>query len=223
MDKKIGLMLAVLAMGVLLSSAALAVTPAGAAVTSTNLGGYVGSASAAVSLEAGNITQANVASNMSTFKWAGLLGNASGSLKLGDASSNVMYSWNALGKLVYASRVAPAWATLADANAGDVTGAFAFLGAGSDAYATTFTGGSESIGSNLFTINSDFAQTLSSAASTWKTYSLTDGANIVFAGLVSATGTAYNGHTVDYQMIIPEDGTNGNQVLTAWNLYLELV
>ena len=34
---------------------------------------------------------------------------------------------------------------------------------------------------------------------------------------------SYSGTTVDYQMIIPEDGTAGNTTVSSYNLWVELV
>ncbi len=204
--------------------AVYAAEPGGATVTSSqDLGEFSAGSAGTVSIEAGNVTQANLEANMSTYRWSGLLGNVSGSIQLGDGSSNVLFTWTGSGRLVYASEASPTWGSLADASQANVEGVYTHLATGSDNYSLTFTGGSESIGSGIFTLSSDFATTLSSGATTWKTYSLWDTTNVVFAGRVESAGTSYSGTTVDYQMIIPEDGTAGDTTATTWNLYAELV
>jgi hypothetical protein len=123
------------------------------------------------------------------------------------------------------SQNTPTWATLADASAANVDAAYAFVGVpAADNYTNTFTYPPENIGSNLFTITSDYAKTYNSTGGmVWKTYSLTDGTNIVFSGKVNHLGNAYDGETADYQMIIPEDGTGGDVNPTTWRIFIELI
>ena len=177
-----------------------------------------------VNVEAGNIQYADLDSEMSTYRWAGLLGNVTGYIVLGDSDQNELYSWTGAGKLVYASEAASiTWTSLVDAVEGDML-AYITGGSDSDNYATTFNGVSEDIGSGIFSISSDFASTFNSTGTgTWKTYSLREGTNIVWAGLVDEDGDSYNGDIVDYQMILPEDGTGSTIVAQAYNLWIELV
>jgi hypothetical protein len=218
----IGILLAIV---ILLAAQILAVDPNGAQIYSeTNKGRFPTPGPSNIDIQAGNITRVALVSNMTTLRWTGLYGNASGSLKLGDSGGIVMYSWAAQGNLVYLSQTTPTWATLADASAANVDAVYTFVGgSAADNYTNTFSNAPENIGSNIFTLTSDYATTLSGAATTWKTYSLTDGSNIVFTGKVSHSGTAYDGEAVDYQMIIPEDGTGGNEAPTNWRIFIELV
>jgi len=224
---RIAMMLTLAVVFVLGAASVLAAEPGEAAVSNqANLGEYLQTVADTVTVEAGNITYADVDTNMSTYRWAGITGNVTGNIVLGDASNNKMFQWTAAGLLVYASQGATiTWSSLADANEAAVTGTYTYLATGkSDAYDTTFTGAAESIGSNIFTaLTSDYAQTYNNAETpTWKTYSLTDGSEFVFAGLVSAAGTNFAGTTVDYQMIVPEDGTAGDLTTQTYNLWVEL-
>lgn len=225
MDRRIFHASIVLALMILSAAIAYAATPNGAQIYSTSdMGRFPTPGPDDVDLQAGNITRINLVSNMSTIRWTGLFGNASGSLKLGDSGGIVMYSWTALGNLVYLSEDTPAWATLADASEADVGAVYTFIASSAaDNYTNTFSNAPEDIGSNLFTISSDYATSMSNSTTVWKTYSLTDGANIVFAGKVSSGGQAYNGDYVDYQMLIPEDGTGGDETTTNWMLFIELI
>jgi hypothetical protein len=229
MDKTIRGLLILLAMSVLLMGTALAAAyPSGATISgTTNMGRLPVNTTNAVPLYAGNITRVLLDTSMSTFRWAGLFGNASGTIKLGDNTAAVMFNWAALANMVYASTTAGTvdWATLQDAVRADMTTPFPWINAGgdSDGYNTTFTGGSESIGSNIFTLSSDYAPTLNSTAAFWKTYSLKDDNDkVVFAGKVVQKSQAYNGQTVDFQMIIPENGIE-NEAVANWNLWVELI
>lgn len=216
---------------VLAAGAASALTPNGATVGANGDNGqYQNIAAGSVNIDAGNITYADLAVNTSTLKWAGVYGNTSGNIILGDSSGNRLYVWTAEGNLVYFTSAAVVdWSTIADANGTWVDSKYPFLSSAntSDTYANTFTGSNESIGSQIFTtLHSDYASTLSSGANTWKTYSLKvdSGATAVFAGKVNAAATAYNGQKADYQVIIPENGTGtGDGVPTAWDVYVELI
>jgi len=204
---------------------ATAAVPAAASASGlTDEGIFVDASGDHVDVTDGHIYSLNVDANMSTIMWAGLTGNVTGNIVLGDDDSSVLYQWTAAGLMVYASEGTPTWASLADANEAAVTGVYSHLATGkSDSYDQTFSG-SESIGSNIFsTLSSDYATTLDNAsAAVWKTYSLTDGTNVVFAGAVSEDGTNYKGMTADYQMILPEDGTAGDTAATSYNLWVEL-
>jgi hypothetical protein len=216
--KKMIMVLLVLSLAILATTAVLAAEPSDAQVTNeADLGEYVfSSTDADVTVDSGNITYADLNTNLSTYRWAGLLGNVSGNVVLADSSDNYMFNWASAGLLVYASTAAaPVWSTLADVTVANMP---AFLtGTSSDNYTETFTGASESIGSNMFTISSDFATTQSTGATVWKTYSLWDTTNLVWAGKVVDDGTSYSGTTVDYQMILPSDDT-----ATTYNLWVEL-
>jgi hypothetical protein len=219
--QKIKTFLALLTLSLLVVSAAFAADPGGATVTNSgSVGSYGAPAAGSSSVTSGQIYTANLSTEQATYRWAGLFGNVSGNIVLGDSDDDVLYQWAASGNLVYASTAAaPVWASLADATDAQMP---AYLTTGSDNYTATFTGGSESIGSGIFTVSSDFATTQTAAATTWKTYSLWDTTDLIFAGKVEEDGSAYDGSSADYQMIIPEDGTAGNAVATSYNLWVEL-
>ena len=179
-----------------------------------------------VSLQSGNITFANLNTDMSTYHWAGLIGNVTGDLILGDNDDFEMFTWTGAGRLVYASTTSVDWSVLTDALEADVTGIATWLGHAedSDRYATTFTGGVENIGSGIFdTLTSDHALTLNSTGDFWKTYSLWDTTNLVWAALVDEDSESYRGGTVDFQMIVPEDGEGDDNSSTQYNIWVELI
>ena len=221
--QKIKTFITLLTVGLLLVSAAFAADPGEATITGTaSVGSFSTTSADTVDLTSGNIYTSNLTTSQATFRWSGLFGNVSGNIILGDSDSDILYQWAASGNLVYASTAgAPVWSTLADATVAEMP---VYLTTGSDNYTGTFTGASESIGSNIFggVTDSDFATTLSSGATTWKTYSLWDATNLVFAGKVVEDGTAFDASTVDFQMIIPEDGTAGDASASTYNLWVEL-
>jgi hypothetical protein len=232
MDKTLLVIMVVLALGLLTIGSALAQTaPSGVSITAQDdLGQFPYNANASVSLIAGSIRDANITSDASTIRWAGLFGTASGTLNLGDSNNKVMYTWPAVGRIVYSVQTGGVdWGSLGDASAAQVKVQFPWLAdaATADNYDETFTGGSEPVDSDLFTVSSDYALTYDDVqAPTWKTYSLKDGNNkFIFAGVAdqSGTGIAYSGERADYQIIIPEDGTQLDDTPTTWDLFIELI
>ncbi len=211
----------------MLSTMALAIAAApgaGDVVTDTDKGAYVYTATDSnVSVVAGNITNLDLKTNMSTYRWAGLYGNVSGNIILGDGSNNQLFQWTAKGRAVYASTAASVtWASVV-AEDGSHVATFYNGTSDSDNYANTFTG-SEALDSGIVTgVTAPTATTLG-GTSGWKTYALYDGSHVVFAGNVNATGaTAYDGSsTINYQMIVPEDGTANDATATSYNMWVEL-
>jgi hypothetical protein len=214
----------ILIASVLAASSVLAAVPGGASVTNEiDLGRLPTSLPDNVSVVAGNITIVNLDVQQTTFRWVGLLGNVSGSIALGDSASNTMYQWAAQGNLVFAAATPTVdWTNLTDANDTNVATLAPYLtSAANDAYNETFTGTPESIDSGIFTITAAFATTDSANTTVWKTYSLWDESALVWAGKVFVNGTSYRDTQVDYQMIIPEDGTAGDTTPTTYYLWVE--
>lgn len=204
-----------------MSSFAAAATPGEAQVTNeTDLGSYSFTATDQnVDITSGSITYTELDTNMSTYRWAGLLGNVSGSIQLGDGSNNILFSWTANGRVVYASEATPTWSSLVIATAAD---AHAYInGSDSDNFTNTFneTG---NVDSGIFSLVGAPRATTNGGAG-WNTYALFDGTNLVFAGNVRPAGdTGFDGASVQYQMIVPEDGTGGDAVASSYNLWVEL-
>lgn len=225
--RKSALLLVLSVIAILSIGYAYAAEPGGATISNNSTEGEFAAPTAGqINVISGNITTTNLATNQSTFRWTALLGNVSGNIILGDDDSNTLYQWTANGTLVYASNGTVTWSSLVDADYTTVTDRYTFLasGSGSDDYNSTFNYTSAiSIGSNIFSLTSDYAVTETTGTSDWRTFSLTDGTEIVWAGQVVEDGSAYRaGTTVDYQMIIPEDGTSNDQTPTEYNLWVEL-
>ncbi|HIQ49782.1 MAG TPA: hypothetical protein EYH56_01160, partial [Nanoarchaeota archaeon] len=82
---------------------AMAAVPGGASIVGTaqDKGEFPAPSAGQVDVDAGNITLVNITTEQSTYHWAGIYGNATGKLVLGDAQSNRMYEWVAKAKYVY--------------------------------------------------------------------------------------------------------------------------
>ncbi|MDN5328166.1 MAG: hypothetical protein PWP03_804 [Candidatus Woesearchaeota archaeon] len=232
MEKRFMAVLMAVAMVLFLANNVFAATPGGAQVTDNGENTYTPASPQTVDVNAGAIRNADLTAEMSTYRWAGLFGNASGTIVLASGSglsANKMFEWSANATLVFASTAGSVtWSSLAAATEAQVTTAFSHLNSGSDSYANTFTGSEAlttqtvaagSIASAPYAITKD-----DTASDYWKTYALYDGANVVFAGLVVPAGhNSYNGTLSQYQMILPEDGTNTDSNPTTYNVWLELI
>lgn len=228
MTKEVKFYLLLGAMALLAIGFAYAAVPGGATVTAeTDLGEYRNFTAESVDLEAGNITSANLDTNTSTFRWVGLLGNVSGTLVLGDSADNLLFTWTAAGNLVYASEAAGIdWPNVAERSAVQLDADYAYLSGASDSAQDTFldTANNGELGSNIVTLGGNAAQanTSSGTFATFALYDSTNAAN-VFAANVSATAvTGFNGQQIQYQMVLPEDGTGANTSATTYYLWVEL-
>ncbi len=225
--KNIKTLIAVFAMLVLSIGVASAVDPSGATVKSSHDYGEYPSASAGnVDVEAGNITFVDLEANMSTYKWVGLFGNVSGNIELGDSDSNIMFTWTADGRVVYASEAnSITWSSLAALS--DLSLIPAYLKTGvSDNFTTTFAHNDDALDTGIFSGlgNTYYADSKdSSGADVWRTFAYGDGSHVVYAGEVQSGGDSYRGIAADFQMIIPEDGTNADTTATTYYLWAELI
>jgi uncharacterized membrane protein len=174
----------------------------------------------AYSAEGGNITEVNVSSDASTSKWQGFWGNISGSLRLGDGTSNIFYDWSGITfQAVYASPGTTLnWATVSDlagqgAREGKDTD-YNLTSTDPDSINQTMSGAACSAGT-IFT-NADGVTPYNSTAGagSWETCLGEDTSNLagtVFGtDVISAGADAFNGDTVQYQLMVPveEAGTN---------------
>ncbi len=200
-----------------------AATPGGADMSdNADRGAYAGASAGTMDVTSGHIYFANVTGVQNTYRWVGLYGNVSGVITLADSSGNYFYNWTgAKGVLVYASTGSSiTWSSLADADSTDMDSWLE--GSFTDSYSNTFSG-TENIGSQIFTsLTSDYAAPYPTASG-WRTYSLTDGTNLVWAGKVlSSAATTYDGTTADFEMLIPENGTAGDETATTYYFWVEL-
>ncbi|MFH1211688.1 MAG: hypothetical protein V1659_02045 [Candidatus Woesearchaeota archaeon] len=231
MKKLLVLMLSIASV-LLMAAFASAVEPAGANVLNQlNQGEFQVAAAENVTVEAGNITEANLSTNISTYRWAAIFGLAGGEMKLGDDDNNILYDWAADGRVVYACEDPnPTWADFTEANEAAVTGVYTFLAGAtnSDSYSNTFAN-SDTLDSGIFAGATtpgagDYVDTYNDAeVATWRTFSLWDTANIIFAAEVQESGTSYSGTTTDFQLLVPEDGTAGDAAASIYWLWLELI
>ena len=233
--------LALLLLAPVLVAGVFAAVPGGASPEYTeNKGEYPPPSPGTVKVEAGNVTLANITTNQSTYHWAGVFGNATGKLILGDASGYKLYEWVAKAVYVYFDNDNFInWsATATSATCSDVEGEYTFLQGKSDdcsaTFTTTRTYNSYSLPwSGITTIA---AQTYKFDGATytpyWYTLALNVDGEVVFvaetewitSGKTSEYNVAYDGTTmVNYQVILPENGEGGDTATTTYYVWIELV
>lgn len=188
---------------------------------------------------AGNVTELNLNATSVTQTWQGYFGNITGRIVLGDSSNNTMYDWNLASPQgeIYATRkvTVPVWSSIQCAGLTEVDAedtALGTTGAAADSVnktfsnATSFTtfyvgsvtidqGAQDCYATHLYNNtgvqSTNFAQVL-----------LYDGADVVYTALLDQDAMGFDGRTHDFQMIVGEDGHNGDTSTTPYYFYLEL-
>ena len=207
-----GILLALL---LAVSGLAFAIQPAqGWTVVST--GKFAPSVNASVITEGGNVTNLNLAGNVSTEKWAGYWGNVTGQIVLAPNTANMFYTWAwtpADGGEVCAI-AAPSgfnWATVQTIAAGTIDTIWTFAAGTDDATSTldeacnVDVAGTAVVGSAGVTTN---------GAGAYQTCAVGDGddavkGDVAFCVNMQSAGTLFNTQTGNYQLIAATDDAMG--------------
>lgn len=167
----------------------------------------------------GRISAANVSSVQSTDDWAGIYGNASGDISLGDETGDVLFRWPAEPDLIFAANDTVSWSEIRQA---DLTAVDEYFGIQdqSDSAVNTFeeernyefNGIELSDTPSVRTYNASMEQE-------WVTSILSDGETPVFLGEArSDNQTSFDGKISDYQMMVPAREREG----TTYSMYMEI-
>jgi hypothetical protein len=199
---------------------------------------------------AGNVTQLTVAGTTVTQTWQGYYGNVTGTITLDDANNNTMYDWSLASPEgeIYASTAAVTWTSgnvkCYDLNMTD-TGYSAFvmlseldtlLGLATDdldGVDETFPEGTgyDSFYAGEYLVNSVCPTTQTyngsevKSASSFQEVLLYDNTSnaIVYTGIIEETEpVGFNDLRWDFQMLVGENGHNGNTATTPYYFYVEL-
>ena len=177
-------------------------------ITSTTLGGS-------------NVS-VNITGETQTIGWQGFFGEVTGNLTLRDSLFNQLFSWETATPQgeIYVSRDSNVDFTSITAQ-NDCTIDEDLTGTGSDRVNSTFNASSNSefiVGATTIAANSacstnsfvnDIGQT-----SSFEQVILTDdgGTTAIYAALIDADTTGYDGSSHDYQIVVPENSTNATSV-----------
>ena len=204
--------------------------------TLTELGSerYQGSAPYAVDAQAGNVTELSINARSISRFWAGYYGNISGTIVLANANNNSLYEWNATNPQgeIYASRNdSLQWVSVGCADETMISQEESDMNMGTSPERINLTFQYQShpeffVGSNQ--INSNTCRSTNLYNSTgFQTESffqvlLMEGSSAIYTTILSPETIGFDGNTYDFQMIVPEDGSDGNTDTTTYYFYVEI-
>ena len=182
------------------------------------------------SVSAGNIYTMNLTATEQTYRWAGFLGNLTGTIVLRDAAGKDFYTWTITdpsGSVIYATENSgfdPA--NLQATTTSEAEGIYTYAASGTDKISNTYTG----TGTLTRPNGASVANTPTATVGAWTNYLMktaaTPGstADFAWAVVVNNDQTTYTGSgTVDYELLIPEDETStGAGAATTYYFYVEL-
>ena len=191
----------------------------GAAPTLVAQTRWSGGTAGNVITEGGNISAVNVNSASLTDKWAAFYGNVSGSINLTNGAASVYsWSWTAVsgGEVCVSTATSSAnfGAAMTAAAAATVNSVYS-LGTAADNATNTFT-------ATNCTLNFTQANIVSapyvkhSGVSSFFTCAVRDGvasakANHLFCTNITSTGTAFNGQSANYELMVPTTPGTGTE------------
>ncbi len=170
--------------------------------------------------EGGNVTNLNMATNLSTEKWAGYWGNITSNSRMylspGPAlASNVFYSWtwNASqgGKVCAIAANGFNWAAPAAVTVSNVDTVWGFNAADADSAANTLKNSCTITVANTSITsvgNATGVGGFTTCAIGDGTYSLGQKQHIAFCTAINSTGSLFNGQTGNYELLVAANATN---------------
>ena len=186
---------------------------------------------------AGNVTEMNIDAITVTNYWQGYYGNITGSIVLANSNNDTLYDWSITDSSgqVYASRAdSITWASILCADSTQITAEDTAIGSTgkTDAINETFL---TSVNHNVFSVGITTIDANTCAASSlhnstgvkedllFSNVILYDGSNAVYTSIINNDATGFDNKTHDFQLIVPEDGTNDNTDVTNYYFWVELV
>jgi len=216
-------------------------TPSGPSSITTVSSGRSGlSGGQQVSAQAGNVSELNINGRSITNNWQGFFGNVSGAIVLGDANNNTFYNWNSASPQgeVYATRTAstPTWTSIRCANITNIGSEDTTLQANessdADSVNNTFLNSTSFTQFYVGNVNINTSQNCFAAhmynssaqpsSSSFGEVLLHDGSNLVYTTLLSPKTTGFDNRSHDFEMLVGENGHNGDTALTTYYFYVEL-
>jgi hypothetical protein len=205
-------------------------------ITPTSKGRRADSAAKNISAYAGNVTELIISATTVTDVWQGYFGNITGTVVLDDANNKSMYAWQDLSPAgeIFAVRTASAvtWASIECAD---------LVAIAAEEIALNITAGEKDGINETFNRTSTtdiyvgtqpvadctFSQYLyendaASVSSNFEELLLHDGTYMVYTAIINQDKTGYDNAAHDFQLMVPEDGHNGDTSTTNYYFYVEL-
>ncbi|MEM0230813.1 MAG: hypothetical protein QXW00_03220 [Candidatus Woesearchaeota archaeon] len=185
---------------------------------------------------AGNVTELSISAVAVTNIWQGYYGNITGTIVLDNANNKTMYSWNDMSPSgeIYAVRTSNSvnWASISCANTTHIAEEEAALNIQpneKDGIDETF---NQTVATDFYVgtthiTSCDHAQYLyeNDAPATSNNFLellLHDGNYVIYTALINQDKLGFDGATHDFQLMVPEDGHNGDTSATMYYFYVEL-
>jgi hypothetical protein len=197
------------------------------------------SSAANISAIAGNVSEIDFSVTSVTNTWQGYYGDISGQVVLGNSANQTMYNWTAASPNgeIYATRDSGTieWATIDCANQTELNAEDTALGvvqaSASDAVNDTFISNAAFTSFYVGTTQisqgaSCFATTLNdetgAPSSDFQEVLLHDGTSIIYTAVIHQDATGFDTAAHDFQMLVGEDGHDGDVDTTPYYFYVEL-
>jgi hypothetical protein len=179
------------------------------------------SASNDTSVTGGEVQQQDLQITTETNDWSGLFGQITSGKKL-ESSGGTFFEWSAAdpGSMKYVYAVAsgtdaPDSNVVSTSNPGNLISSDGGVDSADNTFSQSLT--FDGLGKSIST---SAVETFDSSGSkAWATFLLDDGSgNPVYAAEAVASGDGFNGNSVDYQMLLPDQDSGGS----TYDFYVEL-
>jgi len=220
---------------IIIASSLVTATPTGPSsinVTANETKGIT--AAQMFNISGGYISKMNITATVKNPHWKAFVGWIDGKFTLEDSSGSTIYDWtlSTVGGEVYATRASSTinWGTISCADASEITAEDTALNhTGEDNITSTF---SSSNTATFVVAGTTISATACSSTNTYVNNAtqssafeeviLHDETDIVYATILEADATGYDGSTYDFQMLVPENALETWTGATAYYLYVEL-
>jgi len=192
-----------------------------------------------ISAIAGNVTEINFNVSSVTNTWQGYYGNITGKIVLGNLNNQSLYNWNLTSPSgqIYATRVAtvPTWTSVVCASTAQVNAEDVVLGVNAsvdqDAANKTFLNTTSFNAFYVGNVNINTSQNCRAAqlynsssisSSNFAEVLLHDGSNLIYTGLIATPSLGFDNRSHQFEMLVGENGHNGDTTVTPYYFYVEL-
>jgi hypothetical protein len=183
--------------------------------------------------QGGNLTEVNIDATTITDIWQGYYGQVTGTITLDNGDNDTFYDWSVAtpsGEIFMSTASSPTWSTIRCANETDLNSteeAYNISTTAVDGINETFnytTHDAFSVGGTSFAANwcnhTTNAYASGAAQSTyWDEIALSDQLDVIYAVIINADQTGYNGSNYDFQGLVP---VYRNQTTTTYYFFVEL-
>jgi hypothetical protein len=238
MKSKVEWFFIIILLGVVSLSVVLAVPLGPSSFETIGSSRYSESNAANVSAIAGNVTELNFIANTVTQTWQGYFGNITGTIVLGNSNNQSMYNWNisAPSGEVYATRTSdvPAWASITCADQAAVDLEDTALGVNptvdQDSVNKTFVNitftpffvGNVNINDTQDCRAVNLYDQNGVSSSNFQEVLLHSGADMIYTALITQDSLGFDNRAHDFEMLVGENGHNGDTDVTPYYFYIEL-